>query len=93
MRTRNRNIVPIWKDILIKGIPGNKGFVENHQGSLTLWADGKIYSYRLLIGEIKQGIHILYDHTRKGGSYHSKTTTSHVNLFRETALKVVNYND
>ena len=93
MRTRNCDIVPIWRDILIKGIPGNKGFVTNHQGSLTLWADGKIYSYRLLIGEIKKGVHTLYDHTRKGGSYYSKTTSCHVSLFRKTALKVVNYND
>lgn len=91
MILRNDQIASIWKNILIRGLSDHT--VTNHTGSLTIYPDGRVYSYRLLIGEVIGGIHTLYNHTSKGGSYHSHTTSCHVGLFKPHSIKVVNYND
>ena len=91
MKYRNEKIAAIWKDILVKGFPENKCSISNHNGSLTLYEDGKVYSYKLLIAEVISGVHVLYNHTRKGGSFHSRTTSCHVGIFKPYSLKVVNY--
>jgi len=45
-----------------------------------------------LLAEIKDGVHIVYDHTAKGGSYHSKSTSDNVNRLKPYAIKIVSYN-
>jgi hypothetical protein len=90
MILRNKQIANMWKNILIKGLPSYK--VTNHTGSLTIYSNGQIYSYRLLIGEVIDGIHTLYNHTSKGGSYHSHTTSCHVGFFKPHSIKLVSYN-
>ena len=92
MKHRNEKIANVWKDILIKGLPGEGCSIKNHRNTLTLYSDGKVYSYDLLIAEIIDGVHTLYNHTAKGGSYHSQTTSCHVGVLKPYSLKVVNYN-
>ena len=92
MKYRNEKIAGVWKDILTKGFPEAGSSITNHNNSLTLYNDGKVYSYKLLIAEVVYGVHTLYNHTTKGGSFHSHTTSCHVGIFKPHSLKVVNYN-
>jgi hypothetical protein len=92
-RVRNEVVVKTWGS-LIGGERENDGElreVSNDSGSFRVYNDGTVYSYRLLIGEIKDGVHIVYDHTSKGGSFYSKTTSNHVNSLKAYALKIVDY--
>lgn len=93
-RVRNEMVAQTWAN-LIGGERENDGElreVSNDIGSFRVYNDGTVYSYRLLIGEIKDGVHIVYDHTSKGGSFYSKTTSNHVNLLKPFSLKIVSYN-
>lgn len=65
--------------------------VSNHNGSFRVYNDGTVYHYRLLLAEIKDGVHIVYDHTAKGGSFYSKSTSDHVSRLKPYATKIVRY--
>ena len=65
---------------------------SNHGGNLKLYNDGSIYYYTLLIANIVDGVHTVYDHTASGGSFVSITTSKRVNVLKEFALKVIDYN-
>ena len=66
---------------------------SNHSGNLKLYNDGSLYYYKLLIADIVDGVHTVYDHTAQGGSFVSRTTSQRVNFLKEFALNIVDYND
>ncbi len=62
----NAEVIENWN----KGKAGKAG---------SLSTDGSnLYSYNLLIG--KHGGGMIFEHTAKGGSFYSQTTSTHVNL-------------
>ena len=65
--------------------------VSNSSGSFRVFNDGSVYSYCLMIGEIKDGERVLYDCTARGGQFYSKTTSKHVGYLRKYATRVVDY--
>ena len=92
---KNKDVISYWRS-LIGGERKNEGKlieIKNRSRSLRAYNDGTIYSYDCLIGEIKDGVHIVYDHTAPGGSFISHFTSVHVNAIKELAMKVVDYND
>ena len=93
-RVRNEVVAVTWGRLIggEREADGELREVSNHNGSFRAYNDGTVYYYRLLIGEIKDGAHIVYDHTRKGGSYYSKSTTENVNRLKPYATKIVSYN-
>ena len=66
---------------------------SNHSGNLNLYNDGSLYYYKLLIAEIIDGVHTVYDHTSSGGSFVSKSTSRRVNYLKQFAVNVIDYND
>ena len=93
-RVRNEVVAKTWANLIggERKHDGELREVSNHSGSFRVYNDGTVYYYRLLIGEIKDGVHVVYDHTRKGGSFHSKSTSDNVNRLKKYATKVVSYN-
>jgi hypothetical protein len=93
-RVRNEVVAQTWSRLIggERQVDGELREVSNHNGSFRVYNDGTVYYYRLLIGEIKDGAHIVYDHTRKGGSYYSKSTTENVNRLKPYATKIISYN-
>ena len=85
MRVRNRDVADVWGTYRM-----GEG-ARNYDGSLRVMEDGRVYSYELLIGEIVDGEHIVYDHTAPGGSYYSQTTSKHVNLIKPYGKKIISY--
>ena len=59
---------------------------SNHSGNLKLYNDGSLYYYKLLIADIVDGVHTVYDHTASGGNFVSRTTSQRVNYLKEFAL-------
>ena len=71
LTTDNLNVVRAWAD-------GKNA--RNHRQSLKA-VDGNLYSYDLQIGaRTKTGVCVVGDYTAGGNSFHSQTTSSHVNL-------------
>ena len=68
----NHEVVNNWAQ-------GNEGFTR------SLRTNGiDLYSYNLKIGTTSDdGKKVLFDYTRSGGSFHSQTTSTHVNIARE----------
>ena len=93
-RVRNEVVAETWANLIggERKVDGELREVSNHSGSFRVYNDGTVYYYRLLIGEIKDGAHIVYDHTTKGGSFHSKSTSDNVNRLKPYATKIVSYN-
>jgi len=93
-RVRNEVVAQTWGRLIggEREVDGELREVSNHSGSFRVYNDGTVYYYRLLIGEIKDGVHIVYDHTKKGGSYHSQSTSKNVNRLKRYAMKIVSYN-
>ena len=84
MRYRNNKVASMWSSSPFRN-------VMNHEQTLRFYSDGTISSYSLLIGEIINGKHVVYDHTSKGGSFYSATTSRHVNLLKQYADRVIDY--
>ena len=93
-RVRNEVVAKTWGRLIggEREADGELREVSNHSGSFRVYNDGTVYHYRLLLGEIKEGVHIVYNHTAKGGSFHSKSTSDHVSRLKKHATKVVSYN-
>ena len=70
MRVRKNDVPLYW---------GDGKYVQNTNQTMTIWENGDVYSYSLLIGYIKHGKRILTP------SKYSVTTTRHINLMRRTA--------
>jgi hypothetical protein len=92
-RVRNEVVAREWGRLIggERVSDGELREVSNGGGSFRVYNDGSVYSYGLLIGEIKDGVHVLYDCTSEGGQFYSKTTSRHVGSLRRYALKVVDY--
>ena len=92
-RVRNEVVAETWGRLIggERESDGELREVSNHSGSYRVYNDGTVYYYRLLLAEIKDGAHIVYDHTAKGGSYHSKSTSDNVNRLKPYATKIVSY--
>jgi hypothetical protein len=73
---------------------------------VTAWKNGKeatsgnlstngliIRSYDIIIGVTTNGVKIGIDHTTKGGSFHSVTTSTHVGLVKRVASKTFTVNE
>ena len=86
MKYSNNIVADMW---------GNMNFsnqvVTNHENTLRFFKSGAIYSYNLRIGEVKDDKKIVYNHTAKGGSFHSVTTSKHVNMIKPFADIVILY--
>ena len=93
-RVRNEVVAETWSRLIggERKVDGELREVSNHSGSFRVYNDGTVYYYRLLIGEIKDGVHVVYDHTRKGGSFYSMSTSKNVNRLKRYAMKIVSYN-
>jgi len=93
-RVRNEVVAQTWGRLIggEREVDGELREVSNHNGNFRVYNDGSVYYYRLLLGEIKDGVRIVYDHTRKGGSFYSKSTSDHVNRLKRYAMKIVSYN-
>jgi hypothetical protein len=93
-RVRNEIVVETWADLIggERNRDGELREVSNHNGSFRVYNDGSVYHYRLLLAEIKDGVHVVYDHTAKGGSFYSKSTSDHVSRLKKHATKIVSYN-
>ena len=76
-----------------KEVEGELICYTNYGLSLKLYNDGSLYSYDLLIADIIDGVHTVYDHTATGGSFVSKTTSKQVNFLKNFAVNVIDYND
>lgn len=93
-RLNNSFIVNKW----ISMIGGEREFVgelvcySNHSGNLKLYNDGSLYYYKLLIADIINGVHTVYDHTAQGGSFVSITTSRRVNYLKQFAINIIDYN-
>ena len=92
-RVRNEVVAREWGRLIggERKRDGELREVSNSGGSFRVYNDGSVYSYGLLIGEIRDGVHVLYDCTMSGGNYYSKTTSKHVGSLRRYALEVVDY--
>jgi hypothetical protein len=92
-RVRNEEVAREWGRLIggERKRDGELREVSNWGGSFRVYNDGSVYSYRLLIGEIKDREHVLYDCSASGGQFYSKTTSKHVGYLREYALRVVDY--
>lgn len=82
-RARNSDVASMWSMYRFNS--------NNHEKTLRVCSEGRVYSYKLLIAEVVGGNKVVYDHTSSGGSFHSVTTSRHVNLFRRHADRVISY--
>jgi len=94
-RLNNSYIINKWRSMIggEREVEGELICYSNHSGNLKLYNDGSIYYYALLIANIVDGVHTVYDHTASGGSFVSITTSKRVNVLKELALNIVDYND
>lgn len=90
-KMRNQDLAKLWGSMSVLGFPSKE--YTNHEKTFRMFTDGKIYSYRLLIGEVKDNKLIVYNCTAKGGQFYSKTTSRHVSLILPFADKVISYNE
>ena len=88
-RVRNEVVGEAWGCLV--GRHGELREVSNWGGSFRVYNDGSVYSYDLLIGEIKDRERVLYDCTASGGQFYSRTTSKHVSYLRKYAMKIVDY--
>jgi len=94
-RLNNSFIVNKWRSMIgaEREVDGELICYSNHSGNLKLYNDGSLYYYKLLIADIVDGVHTVYDHTAAGGSFVSVSTSHRVNALKEYALKIVSYNE
>lgn len=94
-RLNNGYIVNKWRSMIggEREVVGDLVCYSNHSGNLKLYNDGSLYYYKLLIADIVDGVHTVYDHTATGGSFVSVTTSRRVNYLKQYAMKVVDYNE
>ena len=94
-RLNNATVFNKWRSMIgsEREVEGELICYSNHSGSLKLYNDGSLYHYKLLIAEIVNGVHTVYDHTAPGGSFVSKTTSQVVNYLKHFAVQIVDYND
>ena len=93
-RLKKIQIIDKWTSMIggEREVEGELICYSNHTGSFKLYNDGSLYYYDLLLAEIIDGVHTVYDHTASGGSFISKSTSYHVNYLKEFALNIVSYN-
>jgi hypothetical protein len=93
-RLKKIQIIDKWLSMIggEREVEGELICYSNHTGNFKLYNDGSLYYYDLLLAEIIDGVHTVYDHTASGGSFISKSTSYHVNYLKEFALNVVSYN-
>ena len=94
-RLNNGIIVNKWRSMIggEREVEGELICYSNHRGNLKLYNDGSLYYYELLIADIVDGVHTVYDHTAAGGSFVSKTTSQRVNYLKQFAVNVIDYNN
>ena len=94
-RLNNGIIINKWRAMVggEREVEGELICYSNHSGNLKLYNDGSLYYYKLLIANIVDGVHTVYDHTATGGSFVSVSTSHRVNALKEFALNIVDYND
>ena len=68
-RLNNGIIVNKWRSMIggEREVEGELICYSNHRGNLKLYNDGSLYYYELLIADIVDGVHTVYDHTAAGG--------------------------
>lgn len=82
-RKRNREVASMWNSFKFESV--------NHDNTLRVCNEGRVYSYRLLIAEVVDNKKVVYNLTATGGSFYSMTTSKHVNLFKQYADSVISY--
>ena len=94
-RLNNNSIYNKWISMIggEREVEGELVCYSNHSGNLKLYNNGSLYYYKLLIADIVDGVHTVYDHTAQGGSFVSRTTSQRVNVLKEFAVHIVDYND
>ena len=94
-RLNNATVFNKWRSMIggERNVDGELICYSNHSGSLKLYNDGSLYSYELLIADIINGVHTVYDHTATGGSFVSKTTSQQVNFLKRFAVQIIDYNE
>ena len=92
-RVRNEVVAETWGSLIggEREADGELREVSNHSGSYRVYNDGSVYYYNLLIGEIIDGVHVVYDHTSTGGSFYSRSTSINVNRLKPYAMKIIDY--
>ena len=93
-RVRNDVVAREWGRLIggEKEADGELRQVSNWNGNYRVYNDGSVYYYNLLIGEIIDGVHVVYDHTSSGGSFYSHSTSVNVNRLKPYAMKIIDYN-
>ena len=84
-RCRNHAVIKLWKD-------GVKAINHKHTLASIPRSDGcvELFSYHLKIGHRTQaGVCVVADFTAPTGSFHSVTTSCHVNRAKEVAELVM----
>lgn len=94
-RLNNNSIYNKWISMIggEREVEGELICYSNHSGNLKLYNDGSLYYYKVLIADIINGVHTVYDHTATGGNFISRSTSCHVNLLKEFALNIIDHND
>ena len=86
---RNNELAETWGNLHPAHMYDECICYENHEGTLKVYSDGTVYSYNLLIGEIKKSEWLLYDFTAPGKRFYSKTTSRHVGLLKRWASRII----
>ena len=70
-RLKKIQIVDKWISMIggEREVEGELICYSNHTGNFKLYNDGSLYYYDLLLAEIIDGVHTVYDHTASGGSF------------------------
>jgi len=86
---RNIEVAKTWGNLSPSHMYEECISYENHEGTFKVYSDGTVYSYRLLIGEVKNSEWIVYDYTAPGKRFYSNTTSRHVGLLKKWASRIV----
>lgn len=86
---RNIEVAKVWGNLRFDDIQNECISHENHEGTFRVYSDGTVYSYKLLIGEIKNNERIVYDYTSPGERFYSNTTSRHVGLLKKWASRSI----
>lgn len=94
-RLNNSIIVNKWISMIgsERKVEGELICYSNHSGNLKLYNDGSLYYYKLLIADIVEGVHTVYDYTASGGNFISQSTSRRVNYLKQFAINIIDYND
>eukprot|EP01047_Picozoa_sp_COSAG01_P110911 COSAG01_NODE_39709_length_473_cov_0.516043_1_plen_116_part_00 len=93
------NLVARRRDLPVHGNKTNSRVIYSWMNSkpwksLRMSTDGfSLYSYNLEIGHTKDGKKVLKDYTAKGLGCYSQTTSTHVNMCKKYADKIIDKNN